>query len=90
MTIALFCRIQCLWFLFFFSTVSTRLIKTVCRVGFCWKERNREVEEGVCRKRGGGKGKERKGRVFDNLAFKKNLFNWRLITLQYCGGFCHT
>ena len=25
--------------------------------------------------------------------FKKfliNLFNWRLLTLQYCGGFCHT
>ena len=24
--------------------------------------------------------------------FKKkiNLFNWRLITLQYCGGYCHT
>ena len=20
---------------------------------------------------------------------KKNFFNWRLITLQYCGGFCH-
>ena len=20
----------------------------------------------------------------------KNFFNWRLITLQYCGGFCHT
>ena len=22
--------------------------------------------------------------------FFKNLFNWRLITLQYCSGFCHT
>ena len=22
--------------------------------------------------------------------FKINLFNWRLITLQYCSGFCHT
>ena len=22
--------------------------------------------------------------------FKKIYFNWRLITLQYCGGFCHT
>ena len=23
--------------------------------------------------------------------FKKSIyFNWRLITLQYCGGFCHT
>ena len=22
--------------------------------------------------------------------FKINWFNWRLITLQYCGGFCHT
>ena len=21
---------------------------------------------------------------------KNNYFNWRLITLQYCGGFCHT
>ena len=24
-----------------------------------------------------------------NLSFKINYFNWRLITLQYCGGFCH-
>ena len=24
------------------------------------------------------------------LFFKINLFNWRIITLQYCGGFCHT
>ena len=22
--------------------------------------------------------------------FKINYFNWRLITLQYCSGFCHT
>ena len=22
--------------------------------------------------------------------FKKIYFNWKLITLQYCGGFCHT
>ena len=22
--------------------------------------------------------------------FSKKKFNWRLITLQYCGGFCHT
>ena len=22
--------------------------------------------------------------------FKKNYFSWRLITLQYCSGFCHT
>ena len=22
-------------------------------------------------------------------SFLKNYFNWRLITLQYCGGFCH-
>lgn len=72
MMLALFCRIQCLWFLFF-PTVSTRLIKTVCRVGSCWKEKNREVKEGVCRKRGGGKGKERKGRVSDNLTLKKNF-----------------
>ena len=25
-----------------------------------------------------------------SLFFKTNLFNWRLITLQYRGGFCHT
>ena len=24
------------------------------------------------------------------IKFFKILFNWRLITLQYCGGFCHT
>ena len=24
------------------------------------------------------------------LPFLKNLFNWRLITFQYCRGFCHT
>ena len=24
------------------------------------------------------------------LTFLKNLFNWRLITVQYCSGFCHT
>ena len=24
------------------------------------------------------------------LYFFKIYFNWRLITLQYCGGFCHT
>ena len=22
--------------------------------------------------------------------FKKITFNWRIIVLQYCGGFCHT
>ena len=27
---------------------------------------------------------------FVDWIFKINLFNWRLITLQYCGGFCHT
>ena len=27
------------------------------------------------------------GQVF---SLKKIFFNWRLITLQYCGGFCHT
>ena len=25
-----------------------------------------------------------------SLLFKLIYFNWRLITLQYCGGFCHT
>ena len=30
-------------------------------------------------------------KVFLFLLFKKIIyFNWRLITLQYCGGFCHT
>ena len=31
--------------------------------------------------------------LFSCFLFLKNLFiyfNWRLITLQYCGGFCHT
>ena len=27
--------------------------------------------------------------VFDDV-FKFTYFNWRLITLQYCGGFCPT
>ena len=26
----------------------------------------------------------------NKATFKKIYFNWRLITLQYCGGFCHT
>ena len=26
---------------------------------------------------------------FFMLFLKKNYFNWRLIALQYCGGFCH-
>ena len=30
-----------------------------------------------------------KGSPPASLFFKK-IFNWRLITLQYCGGFCHT
>jgi len=28
--------------------------------------------------------------LFIYSLFKKFYFNWRLITLQYCGGFCHT
>ena len=28
-------------------------------------------------------------RIFECIYFL-NYFNWRLITLQYCGGFCHT
>ena len=34
----------------------------------------------------------RESDFFFNFFFKKILiyFNWRLITLQYCGGFCHT
>ena len=24
------------------------------------------------------------------FAFKKIYFNWRIIALQYCDGFCHT
>ena len=29
-------------------------------------------------------------RTQSSTFFSFNLFNWRLITLQYCGGFCHT
>ena len=28
--------------------------------------------------------------IFFLSFFKKFYFNWQLITLQYCGGFCHT
>ena len=28
--------------------------------------------------------------IYSFSFFKINYFNWRLITLQYCGGFCHT
>ena len=28
--------------------------------------------------------------AFYLIYFLKNYFNWRLVTLQYCGGFCHT
>ena len=27
---------------------------------------------------------------FFSFTLKKNYFNWRIITLQYCDGFCHT
>ena len=32
------------------------------------------------------------GQVRENELFKKKVidFNWRIITLQYCDGFCHT
>ena len=30
------------------------------------------------------------GKVMSLVFFKFIYFNWRLITLQYCGGFCHT
>ena len=31
-----------------------------------------------------------KEKAISKFFLKINLFNWRLITLQYCSGFCHT
>ena len=78
------------------SSLNNECQNTVTRMIWLKRKQTSKQEKDdrrKAKKEGGGEG-GKKGRkkawIIVFFYFKKIYFNWRLISLQYCGGFCHT